>query len=162
MGHTINKWLNFGEDPDHRLDTGIVFLIRHYREIQKVNQKSDAASNHSFTLIRQMAAVVIWLHFLCRSRTDLPDGGTDVATLVRRALAEVCTVPVLLVKHFIITHITEVGYHRTLAVDCCAWSIWLAKRCFSSPRACSFFLTQHSRLVWNRQKTGEISMLYAW
>jgi len=41
-------------------------------------------------------------------------------TLVRRALAEVCTVPVLLVKHFIITHITEVGYHRTLAVDCCA------------------------------------------
>jgi len=29
-----------------------------------------------------------------RSRTDSPDGGTDIATLVRRALAEVCTVPV--------------------------------------------------------------------
>jgi len=27
---------------------------------------------------------------------DLPDGGTDIATLVRRALAELCTVPVLL------------------------------------------------------------------
>jgi len=25
------------------------------------------------------------------------DGGTDIATLVRRALAEICTVPVLLV-----------------------------------------------------------------
>ena len=33
-----------------------------------------------------------------RSRTDSPDGGTDIATLVRRALAEVCTVPVLLVS----------------------------------------------------------------
>jgi len=33
--------------------------------------------------------------FLCRSRTDLPDDGTDIATLLRRALAEVCTVPVL-------------------------------------------------------------------
>jgi len=32
-----------------------------------------------------------------RWRSDLPDGGSDIATLVRRALAEVCTVPVLLV-----------------------------------------------------------------
>ena len=30
---------------------------------------------------------------------DSPDAGTDIATLVRRALAEVCTVPVLLVKY---------------------------------------------------------------
>ena len=29
--------------------------------------------------------------------TDSPDGEPDIATLVRRALAEVCTVPVLLV-----------------------------------------------------------------
>jgi len=36
--------------------------------------------------------------FRWRSRTDSPDGGTDIATLVRRALAEVCTVPVLLVQ----------------------------------------------------------------
>ena len=37
------------------------------------------------------------VRFWWRSRTDSPDGGTDIATLVRRALAEVCTVPVLLV-----------------------------------------------------------------
>jgi len=32
----LNKRLNFGGDPDHRLDTGIVFRIRHYWEIRKV------------------------------------------------------------------------------------------------------------------------------
>jgi len=32
----LNKRLNFGGDPDHRLDTGIVFLIRHSWEIRKV------------------------------------------------------------------------------------------------------------------------------
>jgi len=25
----VNNWLNFGGDPDHRLDTGIVFRICH-------------------------------------------------------------------------------------------------------------------------------------
>jgi len=61
--------------------------------------KSVAPSSHSFILIRQMAAVVIikLTTFSCRSQTDSPDGETDIATLVRRALAEVCTVPVLLV-----------------------------------------------------------------
>ena len=51
------------------MDTGIVFRTRHYWEIQKV------VNGHSFILFRQMAA------------------------LVRRALAEVCTVPVLLVQN---------------------------------------------------------------
>jgi len=51
------------------LETGIVFRIRHYWEIRKV------LNGHSFVLIRQMAA------------------------LVRRALAEVCSVPVLLARH---------------------------------------------------------------
>jgi len=32
----MNKWLNFGGDLDHRLDTGIVLPIRHYCEIRKV------------------------------------------------------------------------------------------------------------------------------
>jgi len=64
----VNKRLNFGGDPDHRLDTGIVFRIRHYREMWKV------VNVYSFILVRQMAA------------------------LVRRALAEVCTVPMLLCK----------------------------------------------------------------
>ena len=62
----VNKCLNFGGDPDHRLNTGIVFRIRHYWEIRKV------VNGYSFILIRQTAA------------------------LVRRALAQVCTVPVLL------------------------------------------------------------------
>ena len=61
--------MNFGGDPDHRLGTGIVFLIRHYWEIRIVG------NGHSFILIRQMAA------------------------LVRSALAEICTVPLLLVLH---------------------------------------------------------------
>jgi len=63
----MNMWLNFGGDPDHRLDTEIVFRIRHYWEIRKV------VKGQSIILIRQMAA------------------------LVRRALAEICTVQVLLV-----------------------------------------------------------------
>jgi len=64
---SMNKRLQLGGDPDHRLATGVVFQIRHYWEVRKV------INEHSFILIRQMAA------------------------LVRRALAEVCTVPVLLV-----------------------------------------------------------------
>jgi len=32
----MNKCLNFGGDLAHRLDTGIVFRIHHYWEIQKV------------------------------------------------------------------------------------------------------------------------------
>jgi len=63
----MNNWLN-GSDPDHRLDTGIVFRNHHDWEIRKV------VNGHSFILIRQIAA------------------------LVRRALAEVCTVLVLLVN----------------------------------------------------------------
>ena len=42
------------------------------------------------------------IKFRWRPRTDSPDGGTDIATLVRRALAEVCTVPVLLVNKCIL------------------------------------------------------------
>jgi len=63
----VNKWLNFGSNLDHRLDTGIVFQIHHYSEIRKVFNR------HSFIFIHQMVA------------------------LVRRALVEVCTVPLLLV-----------------------------------------------------------------
>jgi len=44
----MNKLLNFVGDPVHRLDTGIVFRIRHYWETRKVvsGQKSAAASSH--------------------------------------------------------------------------------------------------------------------
>jgi len=33
----LNKLLNFDGDPDHCLNTGIVFQIRHYWEIRKVS-----------------------------------------------------------------------------------------------------------------------------
>jgi len=65
----MNKKLNFGDDLVNRLNTAIVFRIRHYWEIQKV------VNGHSFILIYQMAS------------------------LVRRALVEVCTVAVLLVSY---------------------------------------------------------------
>jgi len=39
---------NFGGDPAHRLDTGIVFRIRHYWEIRKVvNEHKSAAHTES-------------------------------------------------------------------------------------------------------------------
>jgi len=38
----MNKCLNFGGDPDHRLDAGIVFRIRHYWEIRKVHMVTDS------------------------------------------------------------------------------------------------------------------------
>ena len=46
---SLNKRLNFGDDPDHRLDTGIFFRIRHCWEIQKVvnGHKSVAHTNLS-------------------------------------------------------------------------------------------------------------------
>ena len=83
--HLWNKWLNFGGDPDHHLDTGIVFRIRHYWEIWK------AASFDCAALAGIAIATMTSLHH--RPTTD---SGTDIATLVRHALAEVCTIPVLL------------------------------------------------------------------
>jgi len=44
----MKNWLNFGGNPDHRLDTGIVFQIRHYWEIWKVvNGHKSAAHTDS-------------------------------------------------------------------------------------------------------------------
>ena len=45
----VNELLNFGSDPDHRLDTGIVFRFCHYREIWKVvnGHKSAAPADLS-------------------------------------------------------------------------------------------------------------------
>ena len=46
----MNNCLNFSGDPNHCLDTGIVFRIRHYWEIRKV-------INGLLILIRQMPAL---------------------------------------------------------------------------------------------------------
>ena len=54
----MNKWLNFGGNPDHRLDTGIVFRIHHYWEIWKVVNGHKSAAH-----------------------TDLPDGSTGKTCL---------------------------------------------------------------------------------
>ena len=73
----VNKWLNFGGDPNHRLDTGIVFRIRHYCQIRKVVSTDCAAQ------LNALAGIAI----------------ATITSLRRRRLAEVCTVPVLLVYH---------------------------------------------------------------
>jgi len=39
----MNKMIKFFGDPDHRLDTGIVFWIRHYWQIRKVVSTDCAA-----------------------------------------------------------------------------------------------------------------------
>jgi len=41
----VNKWLNFGGDPYHRLDTRIVFRIRHNWEIRKVVKGYKSAAH---------------------------------------------------------------------------------------------------------------------
>ena len=44
----VNKWLNFGGESEHRLDTGIVFRICHCWEIRKVvNGHKSAAHTDS-------------------------------------------------------------------------------------------------------------------
>ena len=50
--------LNFAGDPDHRLNTGIVFRIRHYLEIWKVANGHKSAAH-----------------------TDSPDGGIGKTSL---------------------------------------------------------------------------------
>jgi len=71
----VNKRLHFGGDPDHCLDTGIVFRVRHYWKIRKV------INGHSFVLIRQMAAVVMKLEDT-ESRQVEPIG--QIAILISR------------------------------------------------------------------------------
>ena len=66
---TVNKRINFCGDLNHRLDIGIVFWIRHYWNIRKVLNGHKSVAD-----------------------TCSPDNGTG-----KTCLAEVCTVPVLLV-----------------------------------------------------------------
>jgi len=84
----VNKRLNFGGDPDHRLDKGIVFRIRHYWEIRKVVSTDCAARRCSAEHTVAGVAIETMTSLRHRSTTDNHD---------RRALAEVCVVPVLLV-----------------------------------------------------------------
>jgi len=86
----MNKRLNFGGGLDHRLDTGIVFRIRHCWKIRKV--VSTDCAGHA------LAGIAIADTSPAHDRQpSQPVTANDVATLERRALAEVCAVPVLLV-----------------------------------------------------------------
>jgi len=85
------KWLNFGGDPDHSLDPGTVFLIRHHWEIQKVVSSDWAA--------RRCSAGHVLIGFAIATMTSLRHRQTSDSHN-RRALAEVCTVRVLLVDYY--------------------------------------------------------------
>jgi len=67
---------------------GLFFQICHYWEIWKVHP----VIHLSWSATWRQRLLLSW-----KIPKDSPDGGTDIAVLVRRALAEVCTVPVLLV-----------------------------------------------------------------
>jgi len=77
----MNKRLNFGGDLDHRPDTGIVFQIRHYWEIRKVISTDCPVR---------------------RCSTRHAPAGIAIATMTslrHQFLAEVCTVPELVVNY---------------------------------------------------------------
>jgi len=92
----LNNWLNFGGDPDHRLNTGIVFRIHHYWEIAKA--VSTDCAERCCSARHTPAGIAIATTTLLRHRSTT-DSRTDITTLARRALVEVCTVPVLLVSY---------------------------------------------------------------
>jgi len=97
---SVNKRLNFCLDPDHRLDTGIVFRIRHYWDIRKL------VNGHGIFHGLQSAESSGWIEcFTWCSRTRYMTRYDinlrlilirQMVALVRCALAEVWTVPVLL------------------------------------------------------------------
>ena len=85
-------WKNFGGDPDHRLDTGIVFRICHYWEIRKVVSTDCAARRCSAMHVLAGIAIATRTSLLHRPTTDIH---------VRLALVEVCNAPVLLVIYLL-------------------------------------------------------------
>jgi len=90
----VNKCLNFGGNPVRHLNTGIVFRIRHNWEMRKVASINCTArrcsAGHALAgiVIASMTSLRHW---------PMTDSGTDIATLVRHALVEVCTSLLLLV-----------------------------------------------------------------
>ena len=86
-GRPMNKhWLNFGGNSDHCLGKGIVLRIRHYWEIWKVVSTDCTVWHCSAWHALQHC------HSNCEIITSPAHDSHD-----RRALVEVCTVPVLLV-----------------------------------------------------------------
>jgi len=65
----VNKWLNFGGDPVHRLDTGIIFRIRHFWEIRKVVSTDCAARRCSAGHAPAGIAIAV-----CKTVRPMPSG----------------------------------------------------------------------------------------
>jgi len=81
--------IKFVGDLDHRLNTGIALRIRHYWEIRKVVSTDCAVRRCSAGHALAGIAIATMTSLRYRPTTDSHN---------RRALAEVCTVPVLLVS----------------------------------------------------------------
>jgi len=71
-GWPMNKWLNFGGQPDHRLDTGIIFGIRHYWEIWKVVSTDCAARRCSAGHALAGITIATMMSLRHQPTTDVP------------------------------------------------------------------------------------------
>jgi len=95
----MNKRLNFGGDPDHRLDTGIVFRIRHYCAIRKLVSADCAARRCSAG--HGPAGIVI----------------ATMTSLRHRPLAEAYIVPVFLVSSVVMSHRVRLSFSTVMGVN---------------------------------------------
>jgi len=108
----------------HHLDTGIVFRIHYCWDVRKVVSTDCAARQCSTGHALALAGIARATMTLLRHR-PMTDSGTDIATLVRRALAEVCTVPVFLVIHCVAVEISNRLYRaNSLALASPAMGHW--------------------------------------
>jgi len=96
--------IKFGGDLDHCLDTGIVFRIGHYWEIRKVVSTDCAVRRCSARHALAGIAITTMTSLRHRPTTDTHD---------RRVLAEVRTVPVLLIN-FIYLILRHVSYNYSV------------------------------------------------
>jgi len=107
----VNKWLNFGGNPDHRMDTGIVFgfvtIGRYGNGINRLHCATLSALT-GIAIATTTSNVTSPAH---DRQPRQPMMVNDIAILVRRALAEVCTAPVLL--HVVI-----------ICASTVAWRFW--------------------------------------
>ena len=88
----MNKRLKFSGDPDHRLDTGIVFA-----DSSLLGDTESGINRMRIATLQALEGIAIATMTSLRHRPT-----TD--SHVRRALAEACTVPVLLVFLYAVKH----------------------------------------------------------
>jgi len=101
---SLNKRLNLGGDPGHGLDTGL------FSGFVTIGRDTESGINRlrCATLLCRHALAGIAIATMASLRhRPTTDSGTDIATLVRHALAEVCTVPMLLVIIIFLFFVTD-------------------------------------------------------